>query len=111
MTGSSQFIGAVFLALFAAAVAGEYGQGTLRNLLVRQPRRITVLAGKITALLVFTAVVLAVALIAGLGAAYLIAPGQDVATDRWLSPDGLWAFGSGYVDVTRSSRPTALRQL
>src|SRR5579863_7866997 len=48
----SNLVGIVSLALFAAASASEYSQGTLRNLLVRQPRRAQLLSGKYLAIAV-----------------------------------------------------------
>ena len=38
------------LAVFASAFASEFSQGTLRNLLVREPRRPALLAGKYAAM-------------------------------------------------------------
>ncbi len=44
---SNGLLGLVALSVFAAQTAQEYTYGTLRNLLVRQPRRIRLLIGKI----------------------------------------------------------------
>ena len=55
------FAGILVLVLFIANVAGEFSQGTFRTLLMRQPRRVALLAGKMAALLVFAAGVLALA--------------------------------------------------
>lgn len=44
--------GILVLVLFIANVAGEFSQGTFRTLLMRQPRRVGLLAGKMAALLV-----------------------------------------------------------
>ena len=49
----STLFGVVALALFAGATATEYSQGTLRNLLVREPRRVRLLSGKFLALALF----------------------------------------------------------
>ena len=54
----ASFIGILVLVLFIANFAGELTQGTFRTLLMRQPRRIGLLAGKMTALLAFAALVL-----------------------------------------------------
>src|ERR1700730_11976992 len=45
--------GIVALCLFAGAFATEYSQVTMRNLLVREPRRIQLLTGKFLALTAF----------------------------------------------------------
>src|ERR1022692_4078635 len=43
----------IALVLVASAMAAEYQQGTLRNLLVRQPARVRLLTGKFLALLTY----------------------------------------------------------
>ena len=89
-TGAS-FIGILVLVLFIANVAGELTQGTFRTLLMRQPRRIGLLAGKMAALLAFVAVVLLAAELLTVVASLIIAPSQDVATGSWFTLDGLGA--------------------
>jgi ABC-2 type transport system permease protein len=44
-------LGIIALCVFAAQSAQEYTYGTLRNLLVRQPRRLTLLIGKYLSLI------------------------------------------------------------
>lgn len=83
VAASAQFLGVVALALGAWAAASEYQHGTLRNLLVRQPRRLTLLAGSavaVGALVVLAAV--AATLVAALTAT-LVAPSTDVDTAAW----------------------------
>ena len=46
-------LGIIVLCVFAAQTAQEYTYGTLRNLLVRQPRRLVLLAGKYAAMKTF----------------------------------------------------------
>jgi ABC-2 type transport system permease protein len=95
----SNLVGIVALCLFAGAVATEYSQGTLRNLLVRQPRRIELMSGKFLALAVFIllAVVLDIAVAAGL--AFALAPGKGVATSAWTSSTGVSDFFSALLHV------------
>ena len=64
VASAAQFIGVVGLAVFAISIAGEYAQGTLRNLLVRQPGRVRLLAGKLLALASFTAIAVVLAEVA-----------------------------------------------
>jgi ABC-type transport system involved in multi-copper enzyme maturation permease subunit len=66
----------------------EYGNGTLRNLLVRQPDRLRFLAGKLLAQATFIAITAALAFGAALVTALLVAPGQGVSTSAWLTGDG-----------------------
>ena len=56
LASAATFIGVVALSVFAMSIASEYSQGTLRNLLVRQPRRVGLLAGKLLALASFTTI-------------------------------------------------------
>ena len=85
------------LVLFIANVAGEFSQGTFRTLLMRQPRRVALLAGKMAALLVFAAVVLLVAEILTVLASAAIAPTQDVSTASWFGLDGLGEAAGDYA--------------
>ncbi|MEJ7798497.1 MAG: ABC transporter permease [Solirubrobacteraceae bacterium] len=95
-TGTA-FVGILVLVLFIANFAGEFSQGTFRTLLMRQPRRIGLLAGKMAALLVFAAAVLALAEILSVGASLALAPTQDVTTSSWLTLDGLVEAASSYA--------------
>ncbi len=94
-TGAS-FIGILVLVLFIANVAGEFSQGTFRTLLMRQPRRVGLLAGKMAALLVFAAAVLVLAEILTVAASALLAPSQDVATSSWFGLDGIGEAAGDY---------------
>jgi ABC-2 type transport system permease protein len=91
------FIGILVLVLFIANVAGEITQGTFRTLLMRQPRRVALLAGKMTALLAFVAVVLALAEILTVAVSLAIAPSQDVSTASWFGLDGLGVAAGDYA--------------
>jgi ABC-2 type transport system permease protein len=85
------------LVLFIANVAGEFSQGTFRTLLMRQPRRLGLLAGKMAALLMLLAGVLALAELLTVGASAAIAPSQDVATSSWFGLDGLADAAADYA--------------
>jgi len=93
----ASFVGILVLVLFIANVAGEFSQGTFRTLLMRQPRRVGLLAGKMLALLVFAAVVLAVAELLTAVASIAIAPTQDVSTASWFGLDGLGEAAADYA--------------
>jgi hypothetical protein len=94
-TGVS-FIGILVLVLFIANFGGEISQGTFRTLLMREPRRVALLAGKMLALLAFVAGALLLAELATVAASALIAPSQDVSTSAWFSLDGLGAVAADY---------------
>jgi ABC-2 type transport system permease protein len=93
----ASFAGILVLVLFIANVAGEFSQGTFRTLLMRQPRRIALLAGKMTALLAFVAGVLLVAEVLTVAASVAIAPTQDVSMSAWFSLDGLGQAAGDYM--------------
>ncbi|MDQ3630183.1 MAG: ABC transporter permease [Actinomycetota bacterium] len=96
------FTGILVFVLFIANVAAEFSQGTFRTLLMRQPRRLSLLAGKITALLCFAAGLLAVVLALTWLVSTLVALWQGVETGAWLSADGLAAAADAYARVLLS---------
>jgi ABC-2 type transport system permease protein len=83
------FTGLLVLVVFVANFTGEYSRGTLRTLLMREPRRVRLVAGKMTALLAFAALVLAVAGALTWIASIALAPSQGVPPDEWLTLGGL----------------------
>lgn len=86
---SVTLFGIIALCLAAATFAGEYGTGTIRTMLLREPRRIRLVIGTWAAVVSFVvAAVLVAALIAGL-TAVLLAPGQGIDTNSWFTRDGL----------------------
>ncbi len=85
--------------MFAISIAGEYSQGTLRNLLVRQPRRVRLLAGKLLALAGFTTIAIVAAEVVAVATAFALAPSQDVATTAWFTSAGWAALGTGFANL------------
>jgi ABC-type transport system involved in multi-copper enzyme maturation permease subunit len=85
----STLIGIVALCLFAGAFATEYSQGTMRNLLVREPRRAQLLAGKFAALAVFIGLAVVLEIVVSCAVAFLLAPGRGIATGAWTSSAGI----------------------
>jgi ABC-2 type transport system permease protein len=94
-TTAVSFAGIFLFVVFVGAVAVEFSRGTFRTMLLHQPRRLRLLAGKMAALLAFAAGVLAAAEVLTWLAARLIAPSQDVATGMWMSAA---ALGQGLAD-------------
>jgi ABC-2 type transport system permease protein len=82
-------LGVVALCVAAAQIGGEHTLGTLRNLLVRQPGRIRLLAGTWAAVVVFTAGAVLAAAIASIVTSFVFAPGEGIDTVAWTSGDGL----------------------
>jgi ABC-2 type transport system permease protein len=83
---------AIAVILVTANVAAEWSQSTLRNLLVREPRRLHLLAGKMLALLLLVVITGALALLAGAGAILAAASSNGVSTAPWTSADGINTF-------------------
>jgi ABC-type transport system involved in multi-copper enzyme maturation permease subunit len=98
-TTAVSFAGTFLFVVFVGAVAVEFSRGTFRTMLLYQPRRIRLLAGKLAALLGFAAAVLAAAEVLTWAAARLIAPSQDVATGHWISADALAQGVADYGSV------------
>jgi ABC-2 type transport system permease protein len=95
----SNLVGIVALCLFAGAVATEYSQGTLRNLLVRQPRRMQLLTGKFLALALFIGLAVVLAIGIATGVAFALAPAKGIHTSAWTSSTGLGDFGQSILHV------------
>lgn len=92
LVSASTLLGLIALGVVAAAVAGEFSGGTMRNLLVREPRRVRLLLGK------FLALALAVAGTVVVATIFSTAAGILTANDRGINIHA-WASGSGTVDL------------
>lgn len=86
---TAPFLGLVALAVCAVAVGTEYGNGTLRNLLVRQPARLRLLTGKLLALGSFVTLAVVVSYGVGLATALLLVPGHGISTAAWFTSAGV----------------------
>lgn len=97
LSTTANLIGVVSIALFALSVARDFELGTIRNLLVGQPRRATLLSGKLLA--VATYVVIGVVVAGGVAAvlAVALAPGQDISTEPWTVAASFGILGTTAV--------------
>ena len=93
------FAGTFVFVVFVGLVAMEFARGTVRTMLLRQPRRTALLVGKVAALLTFAAGALAAGGVATWLAARVLAPGQGIDTSGWLSLDAIGAALGDYVAV------------
>jgi ABC-type transport system involved in multi-copper enzyme maturation permease subunit len=98
-TTAVSFAGTFLFVVFVGAVAVEFSRGTFRTMLLHEPRRLRLLAGKMAGLLFFSAVVLAAAEAVTWVAARLLAPSQDVATGEWVSAVALGDAVKDYASV------------
>ena len=81
-------LGVVALAVVAAQMSAEYSLGTLRNLLVRQPRRALLLGGKLLALVTFALGAMLAAAVSAAIAAVVMAHVRGISTAAWTSSAG-----------------------
>ncbi len=88
---AAAFAGTFLFVVFVGMTAAEFSRGTIRTSLLRQPRRVRLLAGRLAAILTFAAVTLAAAEALTWVAARALAPGNAVAVDAWASTSGLTA--------------------
>ncbi|MEA3511381.1 MAG: hypothetical protein U9R51_08105 [Actinomycetota bacterium] len=94
LSTAANLIGVVAIALYALSVARDFEWGTIRNLLVGQPRRAILLSGKLLAVTSYVAVgVVAAGVVAALLAVSL-APSQDISTDVWTVAGSLGTVGT-----------------
>jgi len=98
-TSISGLLGIIALCIFAAQTAQEYTYGTLRNLLVREPRRIRLLFGKLLSMAAFALVMVALALISAVSAQSFFAPRKNVSTAQWFTADGYRMIGESVINV------------
>jgi ABC-2 type transport system permease protein len=79
------FLGIVALCIFASQTAQEYSLGTLRNLLVRQPSRMKILAGKFIAMNLFALVMVIFAGTMSIALSFALAGRAKVDTSSWTT--------------------------
>lgn len=86
---AAMLLGVVAFGLAASQVASEYSLGTLRQLLVRQPRRAILLAGKMLGVITFLLLALCFAAVIALIVAVVAAHSRGVPTTAWFTGQGL----------------------
>jgi ABC-2 type transport system permease protein len=99
----SNLVGVVALSLFAGAVASEYSQGTLRNLLLRQPRRMQLLSGKFLALALFFGIAVVLAIGVAAGVAFALGPSKGIDTSAWTTSTGISDLGQSVLHLYMAS--------
>jgi ABC-type transport system involved in multi-copper enzyme maturation permease subunit len=87
LENATQFLGMVAVVLGGWAIASEYSLGTLRNLLVRQPRRLALLSGSTLAVLSLAALAALAAVAVAVATAFAVAPRQSVDTAAWSAAE------------------------
>src|SRR3984885_4516936 len=86
---ASMLLGVGAFGIAASQMAREYSLGTLRQLLVRQPRRASLLAGKMLGVITFLVLALVFAGVVAFVVALAAAHSRDVSTSAWFTGTGL----------------------
>jgi ABC-2 type transport system permease protein len=92
-------LGVIIMGVVAASVAGEFSAGTLRNLLVREPRRAKLLLGKLLGLASAIALAVVVAAAFAVVAAVIAASSKGVPIHAWGSGSGIGAALGAVVEL------------
>ena len=101
-SNAAGLLGIVALCVFAAQTAQEYTYGTLRNLLVRQPRRLQLLLGKYVSMASFAIVMVILAAIVSISLAFGLSGKAKVSTDAWVTSDALQEMTKTFGNVLLS---------
>jgi len=96
---SAGLLGLVALCIFASQTAQEFTYGTLRNLLVRQPRRLTLLLGKFFAMNLFALISVFLSAIVSVSLAFALSGKAKVATTAWSTSEARTALLHTFVNV------------
>jgi hypothetical protein len=96
---AASFVGFFVFVTFIALRGTEQSGGTFRALLLRDPRRLRVLAGQVAGILVIAAGVLAIAEVLTFGASFAMAAARDVPTSQWFSVAALGDAVKDYATV------------
>jgi ABC-2 type transport system permease protein len=100
VTRATMLLGIVAFGIAAAQTASEYSLGTLRQLLVRQPRRTALLAGKMLGVLTFLLLAFLFAAVVAFAVAVAAAHARHVSTSAWFSGTGLRDLFTALGDIS-----------
>ena len=98
-SSSAGLLGLVALCIFASQTAQEYTYGTLRNLLVRQPKRLTLLAGKFLSMAAFALATVVVSLVVSVSLAFALSGKAKVATAAWTTSEARNSLLHTFINV------------
>jgi ABC-2 type transport system permease protein len=89
LTSSVMLLGLISLCVAAAQLAVGYSNGSLRNLLIRQPKRLRLLAGQWAAAVSFTLGAVVLAAVVAAGAGVVLAGVKGIDTTAWFTATAL----------------------
>jgi ABC-type transport system involved in multi-copper enzyme maturation permease subunit len=96
---STGFLGILVFTLFLTSFSSEYVQGTLRTMLLREPRRGRLLLGKLAAVLSLVAVSLLLAEVLSIGLSAVLVNNRGVGISAWWTGAGLQQAGGDYLNA------------
>ena len=96
---AAAFMGTLVFVLFTGLFAAEHARGTYRTMLLRQPRRVELLAGKLAALLTYAGVLLAALEVLMWVAGRFEASIGDVSTAKWTTAGAVSSAAGDYLTV------------
>ena len=91
------FSSILVLAAFASSTGNEFGRGTLRAALTKQPNRWSLMAGKLGARVTVASILMAGALVIGAVTAAVYAPSEDISTTGWFDGDAFVTAAGDYA--------------
>jgi ABC-2 type transport system permease protein len=97
---AAMLLGVVAFGIAASQVASEYALGTLRQLLVRQPRRVVLLTGKMLGTISFLVLAVWFAAVVALVVAVVAAQSRGVSPHAWFTSAGLGDMFRELGDLT-----------
>jgi ABC-2 type transport system permease protein len=95
----ASFVGFFVFVTFIALLAGEFSGGTFRALLLRDPHRLRVIAGKLAGILLVAAGAVALFEACTFVASLIVAPTRDIPTSGWFSLASAGAAVRDYATV------------
>lgn len=95
----ASFAGFLVFVTFIALISSEFSGGTFRALLLREPHRMRVIAGKLAATLIVAAGVVALFEVTSFAMSLVVAPTQDIPVGEWFSLGSLGAALTDYLSV------------
>lgn len=101
-SNAAGLLGIVALCVFAAQTAQEYTYGTLRNLLVRQPRRLHLLLGKYVSMASFAIVMVILAAVVSMSLAFGLSGKANISTAAWATSEALHELAKTFGNVLLS---------
>jgi ABC-type transport system involved in multi-copper enzyme maturation permease subunit len=104
---ATPLLGVIALAYMASVFAQDFSTGVIRNLLLREPRRMRLMLGKLVGQAAAVAVVAALAGLVAVAFAYAAAGDKGIDTSLWLST-GLGRSLAAWLGLTASTLGWAL---